>query len=154
MGFEKTLNLAQQSQKTLEFTSVTCDADNLATDQSYLTSTHTNCLIQLLKNVPVKPFVSTEAAHSTAALHSVKLFFEFVSGETLFYSTTCASDQTSFSSAGGAFYSVQNRCQHLFFTAFDHQDRNTEKPSNPAFRCRRILLESATVATLYFHLTH
>jgi hypothetical protein len=31
LGFEKTLNLAQQSQKTLEFTSVTCDADNQST---------------------------------------------------------------------------------------------------------------------------
>ncbi|NHW01174.1 hypothetical protein HAV20_05005 [Pseudomonas sp. D-134-1] len=43
------------------------------------TSTHTNCLIQLLKSVSIKPFVSTEAAHSTAALLTVKLFFSKIS---------------------------------------------------------------------------
>ncbi|MBU0562384.1 MAG: hypothetical protein KJ890_02370 [Gammaproteobacteria bacterium] len=40
------------------------------------TSTHTNCLIQLLKSVSIKSFVSTEAAHSTAALLPVKLFLK------------------------------------------------------------------------------
>ena len=53
-----------------------CDADNLATTSLTFTSTHTNCLIQLLKSVSIKPFVSTEAAHSTAAFLTVKLFFE------------------------------------------------------------------------------
>jgi len=53
-----------------------CDADNLADHQSYLTSTHTNCLIQLLKSVSIKPFALTEAAHSTAALCLVKLFLK------------------------------------------------------------------------------
>jgi len=33
-------------------------------------------LIQLLKSVSIKPFVSTEAAHSTAALFLVKLFLK------------------------------------------------------------------------------
>jgi hypothetical protein len=33
-------------------------------------------LIQLLKSVSIKSFVSTEAAHSTAAFLPVKLFFE------------------------------------------------------------------------------
>ncbi|MEE1950647.1 hypothetical protein V0R48_16825, partial [Pseudomonas alcaligenes] len=36
----------------------------------------TNCLIQLLKSVSIKSFVSTEAAHSTAAFQSVKLFLK------------------------------------------------------------------------------
>ena len=83
MGFEKTLNLAQQSQiaspkrRALnDFSLSICDADNLADYQSYLTSTHTNCLIQLLKSVSIKSFVSTEAAHSTAALFLVKLFLK------------------------------------------------------------------------------
>ncbi|MBU3058249.1 MAG: hypothetical protein KO540_18840, partial [Pseudomonas indica] len=60
-----------------------------------------------LKNVSIKAFVSTEAAHSTAALLTVKLFFENL------FSTQplAASDQPSFSSAGGEFYSVQFRCQ-------------------------------------------
>lgn len=83
MGFEKTLNLAQQSQISSpkrralnDFSLSIRDADNLADYQSYLTSTHTNCLIQLLKSVSIKPFVSTEAAHSTAALFLVKLFLK------------------------------------------------------------------------------
>jgi|TARA_R100001163_G_C4972592_1_gene131921 hypothetical protein len=83
LGFEKTLNLAQQSQISSpkrralnDFSLSICDADNLADYQSYLTSTHTNCLIQLLKSVSIKSFVSTEAAHSTAALFLVKLFLK------------------------------------------------------------------------------
>ena len=41
---------------------VTCDADNLVDYQSVLTSTHTNCLIQFVKERLVKSFfVSTEA---------------------------------------------------------------------------------------------
>ncbi|MDR0212067.1 MAG: hypothetical protein LBJ33_23280, partial [Pseudomonas putida] len=53
----------------------TCDADNLGDDQSILTSTHTNCLIRLLKSDLVKNFVSTEAAHSTLSSKSVKRLF-------------------------------------------------------------------------------
>ncbi|MCO7567951.1 hypothetical protein NJF44_23140, partial [Pseudomonas guariconensis] len=37
------------------------DADNLGDYQSVLTSTHTNCLIRLLKSVWLRAFVSTEA---------------------------------------------------------------------------------------------
>ncbi|MFG9623544.1 hypothetical protein ACEP2J_08710, partial [Pseudomonas aeruginosa] len=55
----------------------------------------------------VKAFVSTEAAHSTATSRSVKRYFR----KFLFYSTACADLQTIFRSAGGAFYSVQIRCQ-------------------------------------------
>ena len=40
---------------------VTCDADNLVDYQSDSTSTHTNCLIQLLKSGWLRSFVSTEA---------------------------------------------------------------------------------------------
>ncbi|PNA01848.1 hypothetical protein C1X28_25245, partial [Pseudomonas sp. FW305-BF15] len=38
-------------------------------------------------------------------------------------STTCASD---LSLAGGEFYSVTRCCQHLFFSAFDREDRTVE----------------------------
>ncbi|WP_245586543.1 hypothetical protein, partial [Metapseudomonas resinovorans] len=70
---------------------------------------HTNCLIQLLKSVSIKSFVSTEAAHPTAAFLTVKLFFE-----NLFSTQPLApSIRSLFSSAGGAFYSAQSRCQHL-----------------------------------------
>ncbi|MCX2686251.1 hypothetical protein OO306_11920, partial [Pseudomonas sp. DCB_AW] len=37
---------------------VTCDADNLCDYQSVLTSTHTNCLIQFVKERLVKSFSS------------------------------------------------------------------------------------------------
>ncbi|MGA6099622.1 hypothetical protein ACPESN_17365, partial [Stutzerimonas marianensis] len=40
-------------------------------------------------SVSIKPFVSTEAAHSTAALFLVKPFLKNFS----FFSTACASDQ-------------------------------------------------------------
>ncbi|EWC38931.1 hypothetical protein B597_022905, partial [Stutzerimonas stutzeri KOS6] len=45
----------------------------LLTTSLTFTSTHTNCLIQLLKSVSIKSFLSTEAAHSTAAFLPVKL---------------------------------------------------------------------------------
>ncbi|WP_258189248.1 hypothetical protein, partial [Stutzerimonas stutzeri] len=45
----------------------------------------------LLKSVSIKPFVSTEAAHSTAALYLVKLFLKNFS----FFSTAYAVDQPS-----------------------------------------------------------
>jgi len=76
-------------------------------------------LIQLLKSVSIKPFVSTEAAHSTAAFLTVKLFFENL------FSTQplAASINLHLSSAGGESYSVQNRCQPPLSTAFDQSDR-------------------------------
>ena len=39
----------------------TCDADNLGDYQTVLTSTHTNCLIQFVKERLAERFVSTEA---------------------------------------------------------------------------------------------
>ncbi|WP_333872791.1 hypothetical protein, partial [Acinetobacter variabilis] len=51
-------------------------------------------MIQLLKSVSIKPFVSTEAAHSTAAFLTVKLFFEnFFSTQPLAASINCISRQ-------------------------------------------------------------
>ena len=65
-GFEKTLNLAQQSQKTLEFTSVTCDADNLATI--------TRCIHkhphELLDSVVKERFDLTEGLNRGRAFYS------------------------------------------------------------------------------------
>jgi len=69
-------------------------------------------LIQLLKSVSIKPFVSTEAAHSTAAFQPVKLFFEnFFSTQSL-----AASPNLQPLEAGGESYSVNFRCQPPFFT--------------------------------------
>src|SRR5450830_51068 len=61
-GFLRNPKLAQQSLVTsLISRGVTCDADNLVDYQSDSTSTHTNCLIQLLKSGWLRTFVSTEA---------------------------------------------------------------------------------------------
>ncbi|WP_167363353.1 hypothetical protein, partial [Ectopseudomonas toyotomiensis] len=84
-------------------------------------------------------------AHSTAASLPVKLFFDFVSGETSFYSTTCAFDQNFFSPAGGAFYSVQNRCQPPLSNRFRSirpklQQDQTTTPSTSAHSTRQIQL--------------
>jgi len=103
-------------------------------------------LIQLLKSVSIKPFVSTEAAHSTAAFLTVKLFFENL------FSTQplAASINLHLSSAGGESYSVQNRCQPPLSTAFDQSDRSHQQDSTTTLPARRILLESATSATPLF----
>jgi hypothetical protein len=111
-------------------------------------------LDSVVKEQLVKPFISTEAAHSTAAFLSVKLFFDFVSAETSFYSTTCAFDQSFFSPAGGAFYSVQNRCQHLFSTAFDPLDRTTNRIKPTPYRPARILHARSSFASPSTNLTY
>src|SRR5690606_15450976 len=101
---------------------------NLADHQSYLTSTHTNCLIQLLKSVPIRPFGLTEAAHSTAALCRVKLFLK-----KFFFllNRLCLRSTQRLSSAGGEFYSVQTRCQPPLSTACDQPDRSTNRAKPP-----------------------
>ena len=109
---------------------VTCDADNLVDYQSDSTSTHTNCLIQLLKSGWLRAFVSTEARilqqpHLLSSDYFQKLSKN--SSTTSTTSTTCASD---LSSAGGEFYSVTRCCQHLFFSAFDREIESLIAPNN------------------------
>ncbi|WP_319060863.1 hypothetical protein, partial [Pseudomonas aeruginosa] len=61
-----------------------------------------------------KPSSDQREAHSTAFKFAVKHLDEAsfrTPFGTLFYSTACADLQTIFRSAGGAFYSVQIRCQ-------------------------------------------
>ncbi|TDB69273.1 hypothetical protein EIY72_00005, partial [Pseudomonas vancouverensis] len=50
--------------------------------------------------------------------------FQKFSRISLTTSTTCASD---LSLAGGEFYSVTRCCQHLFFSAFDREDRTVKR---------------------------
>lgn len=153
MGFEKTLNLAQQSQISLQVKSNSrineCCFVMLIiylTISLTFTSTHTNCLIQLLKSVSIKSFVSTEAAHSTAALFTCQAVFEefFVSSQPL-----ALSINSHLSSAGGESYSVQNRCQPPLSTASDQPDRSHQQRSTTTLSARRILLEFAIRATLF-----
>ena len=75
--------------------------------QSYSTSTHTNCLIQFVKERFDQAFVSTEAAHSTAAFQSVKLFLKNFS----FLLNRLAEPKQGLRSAGGAYYSIRKHCQ-------------------------------------------
>ena len=109
---------------------VTCDADNLVDYQSDSTSTHTNCLIQLLKSGWLRAFVSTEARILQQPHLLSSDYFQKLSKISSTTSTTCASD---LSLAGGEFYSVTRCCQHLFFCAFDREDRivNSVKQHDP-----------------------
>ena len=103
---------------------VTCDADNLVDYQSDSTSTHTNCLIQLLKSGWLRSFVSTEARILQQPHLLSSDYFQKLSKISSTTSTTCASD---LSLAGGEFYSVTRCCQHLFFSAFDREDRTVKR---------------------------
>ncbi|OPK06900.1 hypothetical protein BZ163_29420 [Pseudomonas sp. VI4.1] len=103
---------------------VTCDADNLVDYQSDSTSTHTNCLIQLLKSGWLRTFVSTEARILRFPLLLSSGYFQKFSRFPLQLQPLGASD---LSSAGGEFYSVTRCCQHLFYSAFDREDRTVDK---------------------------
>ncbi|QHD04046.1 hypothetical protein PspS04_09045 [Pseudomonas sp. S04] len=94
---------------------VTCDADNLFDYQSDSTSTHTNCLIQLLKSGWLRSFASTEGRILQQPHLLSSGIFQKLSKNSSTTSTTCASDH---SVAGGEFYSVTRCCQHLFFNSF------------------------------------
>jgi hypothetical protein len=93
-------------------------------------------LIQLLKSVSIKSFVSTEAAHSTAAFQPVKLFFEnFFSTQSL-----AASPNLQPLEAGGESYSVNFRCQPPFSPPRSirprHQQRHNLRPASAAHSTR------------------
>ncbi|WP_256579980.1 MULTISPECIES: hypothetical protein, partial [unclassified Pseudomonas] len=107
------------------------DADNLSDYQSDSTSTHTNCLIQLLKSGWLRSFVSTEARILQQPHLLSSDYFQKFSKISSTTSTTCASD---LSLAGGEFYSVTRCCQHLFFSAFDREDRTVESTRNRHFQ--------------------
>ncbi len=94
-------------------------------------------LDSVVKERSVKSFVSTEAAHSTAASFLVKLFlknFSFLLNRLRFRSAP------GFSSAGGEFYSVSNRCQPPTSsrfrslkteTSFESTNLRINQPSKP-----------------------
>src|SRR5690606_11311311 len=72
------------------------------------TSTHTNCLIQLLKSVSMGTVGLTEAAHSTAADLAVKRQSKTFSFQLNHLALRTGSTS---SAAGGESYSVKPRCQ-------------------------------------------
>ncbi|MFG0586410.1 hypothetical protein ACF8C1_24595, partial [Pseudomonas sp. zjy_9] len=96
-------------------------------------------------------FVSTEAAHSTAAFVSVKLFFEefFLSTQPLALSIRASSLQREAHST--AFKTAVN---HLFSTAFDPLDRITNKAQPPPCRPAHILHARSSFATPLLNLTY
>ena len=115
--------------------------------QSYSTSTHTNCLIQFVKERFDQVFRLNRGRAFYSSLSICQAVFEefFVSSQPLALPTSLP-----ISSAGGAFYSVQNRCQPPLSRAFDsgeskHRQSQTTTPS-----ARRILTESAADAIFYF----
>jgi hypothetical protein len=69
-------------------------------------------LIQLLKSVSIKSFVSTEAAHSTAAFLTVKLFFENL------FSTQPLAASATWSLQRGAHSTAPHLTVKLYFENF------------------------------------
>ncbi|MGL4315355.1 MAG: hypothetical protein ACRCTL_01875, partial [Pseudomonas sp.] len=79
-------------------------------------------------------------------------FFLSTSFEEFFVSSQplALSINRSISLAGGEFYSVQTRCQPPLFNIFEPFDSKHLKGQITTLPGRRILLESATVATFIF----
>jgi hypothetical protein len=104
-------------------------------------------LIQLLKSISIKSFVSTEAAHSTAAFQSVKLFlknFSFLLNRLRFRHRFRSRLREAHSTA---FKSAVN---HLLSSAFDSGESKHRQSQTTTLPARRILIEFAADAIFYF----
>ena len=82
--------------------------------QSYSTSTHTNCLIQLLKSGWLRSFVSTEARILQRPLYLSSGYFKKFSKFPLQLQPLALRLTWRLTSAGGEFYSVTICCQPPF----------------------------------------
>jgi len=97
---------------------VTCDADNLFDYQSVLTSTHTNCLIQFVKERLVKIFfVSTEARILRFPQSLSSVYFEVFLRETRLTSNTWLA---AISRSGWRIIQHLEALSTTISTAFDH----------------------------------
>lgn len=115
--------------------------------QSYSTSTHTNCLIQFVKERFDQVFRLNRGRAFYSSLSICQAVFEefFVSSQPLALPTSLP-----ISSAGGAFYSVQNRCQPPPSRAFDSGESKHRQSQTTTLSARRILVEFAADAIFYF----
>ena len=82
--------------------------------QSYSTSTHTNCLIQLLKSGWLRSFVSTEARILQRLLYLSSGYFKKFSKFPHQLQPLALRSTWRLTSAGGEFYSVTTCCQLPF----------------------------------------
>ena len=82
--------------------------------QSYSTSTHTNCLIQLLKSGWLRSFVSTEARILQRLLYLSSGYFKKFSKFLYQLQPLALRSTWRLTSAGGEFYSVTTCCQLPF----------------------------------------
>jgi hypothetical protein len=82
--------------------------------QSYSTSTHTNCLIQLLKSGWLRSFVSTEARILQRLLYLSSGYFKKFSKFPDQLQPLALRSTWCLTSAGGEFYSVTTCCQLPF----------------------------------------
>lgn len=89
----------------------TCDADNLGDDQSILTSTHTNCLIRLLKSDLVKRFAQPRPRILRFPLSLSSVYFEVFSEKPVQLQPLNSLRSLV---AGGESYSVKTCCQLPF----------------------------------------
>ncbi|PBK54028.1 hypothetical protein BUE61_10820, partial [Pseudomonas syringae pv. actinidiae] len=92
------------------------------------TSTHTNCLIQLLKSGWLRSFVSTEARILQRLLHLSSGYFQKLSKFPLQLQPLALRSTLGCSSAGGEFYSVTTACQ----TLFSHRCRSIQTRPPPS----------------------
>src|SRR6195952_2437618 len=93
--------------------------------QSYSASTHTNCLIQLLKSGWLRSFVSTEARILQRPLYLSSGYFKKFSKFPLQLQPLALRSTWRLTSAGGEFYSVTTCCQLLSHRCrFKHLNRS------------------------------
>ncbi|WP_208605796.1 hypothetical protein, partial [Phytopseudomonas punonensis] len=112
-------------------------------------STHTNCLIQLLKNGWL--ILSSQPRRASySSLISCQVVFEelFLSSQHL-----AAPDQIIFSPAGGAFYSVTNRCQHPLLPPSITPDRTINRTTQTTLSMPAHSTRIRRPRNLYFRLT-
>ncbi|WP_224786426.1 MULTISPECIES: hypothetical protein [Pseudomonas] len=94
----------------------TCDADNLGDYQTVLTSTHTNCLIQFVKERLAERFVSTEARILRFPLCLSSVYFEVFCEKLVQLQTL---DSLAISRSGRRILQRYNLLSTAFFTAGD-----------------------------------
>ncbi|WP_150571337.1 hypothetical protein [Pseudomonas fluorescens] len=94
----------------------TCDADNLGDYQTVLTSTHTNCLIQFVKERLAERFVSTEARILRCPLCLSSVYFEVFCEKLVQLQTL---DSLAISRSGRRILQRYNLLSTAFFTAGD-----------------------------------
>ena len=147
--------MAQQSLVTsLISRGVTCDADNLVDYQSDSTSTHTNCLIQLLKNSRLSLSPQPRPRILQQPFYLSSCFSNLFPEKLLSTQPLAPSIRTSSLQREAHSTAFKTAVNHLFSTAFDPFDRTTNRIKPPPCRPTRILHIRSSFASPSFNLTY